>query len=408
MAFDLPHEDQSPGRDVYVIRTDGTAKFRVAPHPAEEMVVGWSPDGKLLLFASDRAGTTDLWSIPIVNGQPGSAPTVLRSSIGQMRASLGLDQSGGLVYQVRTGTTTIATAVLDLDEGTVVSGPATPFENYLSRLRGPDWSKDGTMLAISEETRTRMAMTFRTADGKRLRGDVPLAMHYAATPRWAPDGTIVLQGTDLKGRRGIHRLNPDSGQVEPLVLRDPAAGWDVIAPTMLADGERLMFQRTDYANKRALILRNLRTAEDRVLVEAPRLMPGHTVSPDGRSVAYAIEAPRDAKGGTNTLGVLDIATGTRREVLTIPSPARLGIMSLWTPDGRSILFTRIDSGKPSLWVISASGGSPRPINLELGQTQALKIHPDGKRVAYNTGRNALELWRLDNFLPRLATTSTRR
>jgi TolB protein len=83
-------------------------------------------------------------------------------------------------------------------------------------------------------------------------------------------------------------------------------------------------------------------------------------------------------------------------------------MSLWTPDGRSILFTRIDSGKPSLWVISASGGSPRPINLELGQTQALKIHPDGKRVAYNTGRNALELWRLDNFLPRPATTSTRR
>ena len=61
------------------------------------------------------------------------------------------------------------------------------------------------------------------------------------------------------------------------------------------------------------------------------------------------------------------------------------------------------------WVVNATGGTPRPVDLEIGPGHgSMRMHPDGQRVAYNTGRNGFELWRLDNFLPSAPAKVTRR
>jgi Tol biopolymer transport system component len=405
LAFDLPDTESSGGRDAYVLRLDGKARFRVAQHPADDTVVGWSPDGGLLLFASDRSGSTSLWSVPVLAGRPGTNPALLRANVGHVRDSLGLDRSGGLVYSIRTSATTIAMASLDLEHGTATSGPTTPFENYLSSLRSPDWSKDGTLIAIAEESRTRLALTFRTADGKRLR-DVSIPMGYAQRPRWAPDGTITVQGVDLQGRSGIHRFDPGTSEVTPLVLADP--GMQVVAHTWLPGGLELMFQRnTENLSQRSLVVRNLQTSAERVLVEDRWLQPGHTLSPNGSHVVYGVRDQQ--QGGKSTLYVLDIVSGRKVEIVSLTQPAHTGGLTLWTPDGGSILFSRVDKQQPSLWVVNATGGTPRPVDLEIGPGHgSMRMHPDGQRVAYNTGRNALELWRLDNFLPSAPAGVTRR
>jgi Tol biopolymer transport system component len=231
-------------------------------------------------------------------------------------------------------------------------------------------------------------------------------MQYAQRPRWAPDGTITLQGVDLKGRQGIYRFNPDSGQLEALVLRESPKDSAVVLAAWLPGGEQLMFQRNhaNTGNQRSLVLRNVRTGEERVLVDQEHLEGGHTISADGRHVAFVTE-----RAGTSTLAVLDIAGGSRREIITASLPGQLGGLSLWTPDDRSLLFSRMENGKPSLWIVSASGGSARSVKIEPGRgLGSLRVHPDGRRVAYNTGTLASELWRLDNFLPRRTGTSTKR
>ena len=102
-------------------------------------------------------------------------------------------------------------------------------------------------------------------------------------------------------------------------------------------------------------------------------------------------------------------SGRKVEIVSLTQPGHTGGLTLWTPDGGSILFSRVDKQQPSLWVVNATGGTPRPVGLEIGPGHgSMRMHPDGLRVAYNTGRNALELWRLDNFLPSEPARSTRR
>ena len=130
MAYDLLEGDNGGARDVFVIRTDGSRVVKVAPHRGYERVMGWSPDGTSLLFASDRAGSMGLWSVSFTNGQPGQTPTLLKADLGHVVATLGVTRSGALLYGVRTGAATIATASIDLESGKLLSAPTLPFENY--------------------------------------------------------------------------------------------------------------------------------------------------------------------------------------------------------------------------------------------------------------------------------------
>ncbi len=160
LAYDLLDESGAGTRDVFVMRVDGGARFSVAPHDADETVLGWAPDGRTLLFVSDRSGSKDLWAARIAGGKPDSAAILVRSNLGTISDSLGLDRSGGLTYSIRTSAVTIALATIDLERGVVVSGPHTPFENYLATVRAPDWSSDGVLVAVAERSRTRASLTF--------------------------------------------------------------------------------------------------------------------------------------------------------------------------------------------------------------------------------------------------------
>ena len=91
LAYDLLDESGAGTRDVFVMRVDGGARFSVAPHDADETVLGWAPDGRTLLFVSDRSGSKDLWVARIAGGKPDSA------------AILSSKQSGDYQRQPRPG-----------------------------------------------------------------------------------------------------------------------------------------------------------------------------------------------------------------------------------------------------------------------------------------------------------------
>ena len=50
IAYDLPTDDTSAQRDVFVIAVDGNSETPAVVHPAHEVIMGWSPDGDQLLF----------------------------------------------------------------------------------------------------------------------------------------------------------------------------------------------------------------------------------------------------------------------------------------------------------------------------------------------------------------------
>ncbi len=64
--------------DVYVVPSTGGEPRRLTYHPGDDIAVGWTPDGKSVLFHSHRHSTNDpdkLFTVPAVRRIPDGAST---------------------------------------------------------------------------------------------------------------------------------------------------------------------------------------------------------------------------------------------------------------------------------------------------------------------------------------------
>lgn len=52
-----------------------------------------------------------------------------------------------------------------------------------------------------------------------------------------------------------------------------------------------------------------------------------------------------------------------------------------------------------MWKIAVQGGKPEKLELTMDTIRPLRIHPDGRRVAFAAGFPAWEVWVMENFLP---------
>ena len=53
IVYDFAPEEESPERDIYLLPSDGSGGMPLVEHPVNDFVLGWAPDGKSVLFASD-------------------------------------------------------------------------------------------------------------------------------------------------------------------------------------------------------------------------------------------------------------------------------------------------------------------------------------------------------------------
>lgn len=104
VAYDVVQDRNTKARDVFLLSIlPGFPETTVTPHEANDYVLGWMPDSKSLLFASDRGSTTGMWA---VEAREGRIPTPLsvKENLGRIH-SLATTSSGSLVYAsvARTG-----------------------------------------------------------------------------------------------------------------------------------------------------------------------------------------------------------------------------------------------------------------------------------------------------------------
>ena len=63
IVYDLPPgEDNNSQRDIRLLAADGSFETTLVEHPANDDLVGWAPDGRRVLFTSDRTGSPGLWA----------------------------------------------------------------------------------------------------------------------------------------------------------------------------------------------------------------------------------------------------------------------------------------------------------------------------------------------------------
>jgi Tol biopolymer transport system component len=401
LAYDFPPIETAPERDVFVIAVDGSREAAVVSHPANDVVLGWFPDGRDLLIASDRTGTNSLWSVRVDGGRSQGEPKFLKGDIGRVVRS-GFTRAGDYYYGLLTGMVDVYTTTVDPGTGKAVNEPVRLKDRYEGGKSGGVWSADGSRLAYTTESMNlhgpRSISIQTSKPGQPLVQTLRAPMSYVNGFHlaWLKDASaLVLTGTDLKGRQGLFRLDVANGQLEPIVH-----GVLGRHPEVSRDGRTLFYERRSLSKSDSLpfavMARDLASGSERVIY--PHGVTELALSPDGESLAIIAGSPiEDSTASAKTsIRIMPSKGGTFREIWT--GESRLPPTPLvWTPDGRHLLFTMKSGSNDEIWRLSIDGGPPQKVGVTLPHITSLSIHPDGRQLAIGAGISALEIWVMQNL-----------
>lgn len=399
LAYDFPTREDAPGRDIYVLAVDGSREAKVVEHAANDLFPVWTPDGKHLLFVSDRTGSPGLWAVAMEDGRA-QGPARLLQPVGNVRP-LGMTRAGALLYGLGTGSMDVYVAGIDIETGKVTEPPRIAARHITGVNSRPRWSPDGRSMVYQADRVPGGGMGARrlilqsVETGEERDFNVPLP--YFQRAEWFPDGrAVLLQGRSPRSTRGFFKLDLATGETTLAIPRPERQGY---APAFTRDGRRVIFSVND-PDGRLLLEHDLASKSDRVVYRAPggRAAGDSSISPDGRWLAF-----REGNW-PSLIKVMPIEGGAVREVTRVDPPDGIpGFGGInWTPDGRHLLFVRMHATPGDdriVWKVPVGGGPAQKTELKADRMRDLQLHPDGRRVAFTAGEGSDELWVLDRLLP---------
>jgi len=420
IVFDSRQKQDAPERDLFILGTIDNRESPLIQHPANDEVVGWTPDGKRVLFASDRTGVNSLWSVRVGAGKALQAPELLKPDLGR-GGSMGFSRDGTLYFGFVATMQDIYVATLDATTGKVSQAPKAITLRYVGSNAGPAFSPDGKWLAhISNRgvsLRRRISViNIRSLETNTEREINPILSNFYQ-PQWSPDSSsLIVSGTDTKGVNGIYRIDAHSGDVTPMVqVGEGINDWRILQqPIWAPDGKSFYYVSRSQATKNdRIFVRELATGQEKEIfrTDAPAtLVNSLALSADGRELAFFFMYP-DGLATT----VIKIIKNTGEPVRDISLekkefPAGAGVIT-WTPDGRHLVFaTAVNAEKPKteLWRVPVEGGQLQRVGISMEGLVGLRMHPDGQRIAFSAGEFKSEVWALEHFLPPESNTTAKR
>jgi len=410
IAYDSQQNADTPNHDIFLLSIDGTTNVPLATHPSHDFLLGWAPDGKRIIFASDRTGTVDLWIILVEGGKPKGDPVLLRRNIGSIKP-LGLTRDGSFYFNTGKGSVPydIYTAAIDSSTGEVLSSPKKLTLPYEGNNAYPAWSPDGKHLAyisrrglLDEGT-----LCIYSVETGKIRV-IPYEQRHVLWPRWSPDGRFILVYVEDEG---ICKVDVQTEDFSPLI--EYQKDRPVYSPYISPDNLSLFYVWFDKDKKVTHVMaRDLKTKKERELYSIPLYEHSMVLSPDGRQLALMCsEDPYENKEKKHMLKIIPVDGGEVKEVHSFMQVGGWGLVDVaWSPDGQYVFFSKISSeqkgDKPFDWElckVSVQGGPAKRVGLVMQRFRSLSIHPDGQSIAFASHALGVELapevWVMENFLP---------
>jgi len=383
VAFSSVGEGSPPHGDVFLMTADGRNEVVVAGHPADDKLLRWTPDGRSLLFLSDRSGTWDIWSVHITGGKQQGEPELLKKNFGWDSEVLGFAPDGSFYYKTLTLLGGLYNGGVDLETGKVLVPPVPVTTRYTGPPVFLTWLPDGRNLAYLSRRGPigpgNNILTIRSAATGEERFLSP-RLRFVNQISWAPDGrSVIASGIGTETGTGAFRIDTETSEITKL-----ADGG--LFPKLCPDGKTLAFFRGGGIRKR-----NLDTGEESEVVKAGNWF--YDLSPDGREVVF------QAKGAVKTVS---LNGGEPRELFRgLAQGYWLGLK--WTRDGRYIIAQALNAPSSEIWRVPAQGGTPLKLDLSVPKLLSFALHPDNRRFAFSVWEGSKsELWVLENFLPKAA------
>jgi Tol biopolymer transport system component len=382
--------------DLYTMPFAGGAATRLTNGLAHDMQPRFSPDGRELVFVSDRSGDDNVWLLSLdtrevrqlTHGRestylsPVWTPDGQYIAVSRSHALTGLEKIW--LYHVRGGR---GVEMTPGPAGLRLLGPAfgsDPRYVWYAQRNG-SWSYNAILpqyqLGVYDrETGTRTTMTSRYGSAFR--------------PALSKDGRWLAYGSRHEAETGLRIRDLETGAERWLgypIQRDDqesVASMDVLPgyaftpdsrEIVMSYGGQLWRVPVDGNDAQRIPF----TADVEVAI-GPELKFDYPISDDAtftvKQIRDAVPSPdgrRVAFTALNRLYVMDVQGGAPRRLTN----QEVGeYQPTWSPDGRSIAYITWDDRDGHVMRVSATGGTPSRISRVSAYYQQPAYSPDGNRI----------------------------
>ena len=368
-------------RDLWTVAVAAGAKpVRVTEDDAVDWNPFWSPDGKHLYFASDRAGTMGLYRIAIdeesgnASGEPEpiGTPSLWSGFFSATR------DGRQIAYESHAESSRIEVVTLDPAAGKTVGSPVPILAGSLI-VRNVDVSPDGNWIAFTSRGRREDVFLMRS-DGSGLK-QLTNDPFKDRGPAWSPDGKQIAFYSNRTFRYEIWSIRPDGSALTQV---SKEVGDGIGYPTWSPDGSTLASADTSKTNVFPLD----------PAAGSPRTVPQLgderfwivDWSPDGKWLAG-----RTAKSGIVRPGLVlySFETGSIERITD------RGRYWTWLPDSRGLLFE--DEGKTLQLELATRRirvVDPKVQGSHFDEARVMAISRDGRRLYRVVNSIESDIWQL--------------
>jgi DNA-binding winged helix-turn-helix (wHTH) protein/Tol biopolymer transport system component len=355
---------------LHVVRPDGSGDHELSTRASQLYGLCWTPDGERVIFASEEAGPSAIYSVAVTGGEP---IAVTRGPGGSSCPTMSPDGRS---------------LVFDFDQRRwylyLAPEPGGSMRRVLVEpgMTAAALSPDGGRIAIAQGAEAQSpAVTVLDVDTRKRR---TLSGMTASAVAWWPDGRSLLVAAAAPDgiSNWIWRLPAAGGLPEPVLKGEVSWEWPSASP----DGTRIAAARVSETASELVVL-DLQRNDERVLARGASIrMP--TWSPDGRLLAWSgAWRPDDLISGG--IWVCPVEGSTPRRLVVD------GARPVWEADGEHLLFLRFLEHE-GIWRVPVSGGTPSLVyRLE---EELRQLSPEGLDIGRAGGPLLLILYRFSGEL----------
>jgi Tol biopolymer transport system component/serine/threonine protein kinase len=255
--------------EIFVQPIDGGEATQVTNDKRWIANLAWWPDGRDIVFSSNRVGSQTLWKIPVHGGSPERLP-----GVGQNTSEAAFSRDGRrFLYTQSTVDSNIWRLDLPARSYRVVIG-STQYDS------SPQYSPDGQRIVFRSNRSGTNEIWIAERNGENPVQVTKFNGPLTGTPRWSPDGKWIAFDSRPEGQAQIYVISPTGGT--PRRVTD--LGNENVVPSWSADSNWVYYG----GNRDGVWQVWKKPVEDGAAVQVTR-NGGFAAfeSPDGRYVYYA-------------------------------------------------------------------------------------------------------------------------